>query len=301
MKKTILILSFIGAIITTANAQGCSDAGFCSVGNTFKGDKVDLKNNLEVGAVYGIGEKDVKVYSPYLIYTRIFSKHFGLSTKLTSNVANGSFGTRANIGDVFITGNYKFNTSDYDKSKWSGILGVKIPLTAGNDKINTVSLPMPYQSSLGTFDVIAGIDLAMKKWEFSTAIQVPLNNNKNSYLKELAPTKKFVSTNLFERKSDALFRAAYKFKTGNQKFTFKPNVLFIYHLGNDSFMNSFGIKEEIKKSEGITINANLITSYKIASNSSLEASLASPLVVREVRPDGLTRALTFGLSYKQNF
>jgi len=301
MRKTILVLVCIAFYTNHVKAQGCSDAGFCSVGNTFKNDNSATKNNFEVGGVYGIGEEDVTIFSPYFIYTRSFTKRFGLSTKLTSAIANGSFGTRGNVGDVFITGNYKFNTSEYDKLRWSSILGIKIPLTTGNDKINNVSLPMPYQSSLGTFDIIAGIDLAMKKWEFSTAIQVPLNDTKNSYLKELSRTTKFLSTNLLERKPDVLFRAAYKIKTTNQKFTFKPNVLFIYHLGNDHFINSYGLKEAIQKSDGLTINGNLITAYKIAKSSSLEASIAAPFVVREERPDGLTRAFTLGLSYKQNF
>lgn len=300
MKKVIIVATFLISLINNINAQGCSDAGFCSVGNTFKGE-TDLKNSFEIGTVYGVGEKDVTLFSPYLIYTRNFSKSFGLSTKLTSNIANGSFGTRAALGDIFVTGSYKFNTSQYDKFKWSSIVGLKIPLTSGNDKINNVSLPMPYQASLGTFDIIAGLDLAVKKWEFNTAIQIPLNTNKNSYLKELAPTDNFVSTNLFERRPDALFRTAYKFKTSNQKFTFKPNVLFIYHLGTDKFVNVFGQKEEIKKSDGLTINGNLIASYKLSNNNSFEASIAAPFLVREVRPDGLTRAFTFGLSYKRNF
>ena len=299
--KKVLLVSVLFFTAYSASAQGCSDAGFCSVGNTFKDAQTEIKNILEIGGVYGVGEEDVTIFSPYLIYTRSFTNSFALSAKLTATTADGSFGTISNLGDVFVTGNYKFNSGDYDKSKWSGILGVKIPLTAGNDKINNFSLPMPYQSSLGTFDIIAGLDLAIKKWEFSTAVQMPLNKNKNSYLSELAPTNKFDSTNLLERKSDVLFRTTYKIKTENQKFIFRPNVLFIYHLGKDSFENVFGQRQTIQNSEGLTINGNLITSYRISEKSYVEASVATPFVVREVRPDGLTRAFTIGLSYKRNF
>lgn len=299
--KTVLLFSALLILSYTAKAQGCSDAGFCSVGNTFKDAQSEIKNSIEIGGVYGIGEEDVTLFSPYAIYTRSFTKSFAMSAKLTGTTADGSFGTISNLGDVFVTGNYKFNTGDYDKSKWSGILGVKIPLTAGNDKINNFSLPMPYQSSLGTFDIITGLDLAIKKWEFSTAVQIPLNKNKNSYLSELAPTNTFDSTNLLERKSDVLFRTTYKIKTENQKFIFRPNVLFIYHLGKDSFENVFGQRQTIQNSEGLTINGNLITSYRLSDKNYLEASIATPFVVREVRPDGLTRAFTLGLSYKRNF
>lgn len=299
--KLLLTLTFIVFFYFPTTAQGCSDAGFCSVGNTFKNDQLEFKNNLEIGTVFGVGEEDVLLYSPYLTYTRNLSKNFALSAKVTGTLAEGSFGKIANVGDVFVTSNYKWKSGAYDTWKWSSLLGFKIPLTAGNDKINNFSLPMPYQASLGTFDGIAGIDLASKKWEFSTAIQIPFTNSKNSYFQELAPTDKFISTNLLERKSDILFRSAYKIRTANQKFLFKPNLLFIYHLGEDQFVNVFGLKQTIADSAGLTINGNFIGSYKIAKKAWLDASVATPFVVRKVRPDGLTRALTFGLSYKQNF
>lgn len=303
MKKIKVLLStFLICLIShTTVAQGCSDAGFCSIGNTFKESTSDIKNSVEFGAIYGIGEGDVKNYSQYLIYTRNFSQRFGLSTKITMAEAHGSFGTRGNLGDVFITGNYNLNTPEDGKLKWSALLGVKIPLTQSNDKINNVSLPMPYQSSLGTFDILSGVTIANTNWDFNVAYQIPLNDNKNSYVKEFSPSADFVSTNFFKRKSDGLFRAMYKLKTANQKFSFKPNLLFIYHFGNDSYQNIFGTRQEIENSKGLTLNGNLIVVYKLSKNAYLESSIAAPFVVREVRPDGLTRAFTFGLSYKKGF
>lgn len=282
------------------SAQGCSDAGFCSVGNSFKAATTEKENLIEIGGVYGIGEEDVTIFSPYASYTRLFSDKFAVNAKLTGTVANGSFGTRSNVGDVFLTGNYKFNP-DANNLKWSGLLGVKIPLTSGNDKINNVSLPMPYQSSLGTFDIIGGLEASVKKWDFNVAAQIPLNDNKNSYLSALSPTDKFESTNLFHRKSDVLFRATYRILLLNEKLSLKPNMLFIYHLGNDSYVNQFGNSVEIANSDGLTINGNVIANYKINANSSIETSIATPFVVREVRPDGLTRAFTLGVSFKQRF
>lgn len=297
-KIAFLMLLSLGLHETTA--QGCSDAGFCSVGNPFKTTNTTVKNQLEIGGVYGLGEEDVTVFTPYLSYTRSFSDQFAVSGKFTSNLANGSFGTLTNVGDIFVTGNYKFNPES-NHWKWSGTLGIKIPLTAANDKINNVSLPMPYQSSLGTFDIISGVDVNIGKLDFNAAVQIPLNDNKNSYLAALAPTDKFDSTNLFHRKSDVLLRSAYTFLLADDKLTLRPNVLFIYHLGNDSYENQFGNRVMINNSEGLTINGNLIANYKLGDNSSIETSLATPFVVRQVRPDGLTRAFTIGLSFKQGF
>ena len=274
--KFLAFFLFILVSFTNSYAQGCSDAGFCSVGNGFKGHEVDLKNSVDVGVVYGIAEEGVTVFSQYLTYTRDVTDKFAISAKLTSAIANGDFGTRGNVGDAFLTGNYKFKSkfSDLEGAKmWSVLFGIKIPLTSGNDKINNVSLPMAYQASLGTFDFIGGVNLTYKKWDFNTAIQIPLSDNKNSYLNNPFVTDKYASTNLFERKSDVLFRTTYRLKTTNEKFTFKPNLLFIYHLGEDSFQNVFGQRETIADSDGLTINGNLIVSYKLNKKSYLDKNL----------------------------
>ncbi|MFE3847825.1 hypothetical protein ACFX5D_07585 [Flavobacterium sp. LB3P45] len=223
-----------------------------------------------------------------------------LSSKITYSVASGSFGKRGGLGDGYLIGNYNWKIKT--KTQWSTLLSFKIPFTTSNQKINGFSLPLDYQSSLGTFDLIAGLNLNYKKWDLNTGFQIPpFNNNKNSYFKEFSNSDDFPSTNLFERKSDALFRTTYSFQIANNKFTFKPNILFIYHLGEDNYENTFGKRENIKNSDGLTINGNLIVSYTINSKNSIELSVATPFVVREIRPDGLTRKFTGGLIYKYSF
>ena len=281
-------------------AQGCSDAGISSIGNSFQTTDKESKNGIEAGTIFGTGEADVTYISPYLNYTRTINERLSLSSKITYSVTSGNFGQRGAFGDVFLIGNY--NWKPKTNTQWSSLLGFKIPFTSSNLKINEFSIPLDYQSSLGTFDLIAGLNLNYKKWDFNIAVQIPVfNNNKNSYFREFSNTDDFPSTNLFERKSDALFRTTYTFQTATKKFTFKPNVLFIYHLGEDSFENAFGDRETIKNSDGLTINGNIIGSYAINTKNTIELSLAAPFVVREVRPDGLTRKFTAGIIYKVSF
>ncbi len=299
MKKTLfsLILVFATAL---SFGQGCSDAGICSVGHAFDTTQKQNKNNIEVATIYGVGESDVTYFSPYVSYTRKLNEKVALSTKVTFSSASGSFGTRATFGDAYLVGNYLFKENN--NKQWSALVGWKFPFTSSNLKINDYSLPLDYQASLGTFDLFLGTNLKYKKWDFNTAIQIPVFNlNKNSYFKEYSGTNDFPSTNLFERKSDVLFRTTYTIKTTNQKFTFKPNVLFIYHLGEDTYENIFGQRENIAGSSGLTINGNLITSYNLTKESSIELSLAAPFVVRDIRPDGLTRSFVLGLQYKIAF
>ncbi|HQZ25538.1 MAG TPA: hypothetical protein PLD18_09570 [Flavobacterium sp.] len=299
MKKVFLISAII-LISNFAFAQGCSDAGICSIGHGFQSTDKDVKNTIEIATIFGAGESDVKYFSPYISYTRQINDKIELSTKVTFSTASGSFGTRGAFGDAFLIGKYSFAAKN--NTQWSTLLGWKLPFTSSNLKINGYSLPLDYQSSLGTFDLFLGTNFKYRKWDFNAALQIPVfNNNKNSYFAAYSGTDDFPTTNLFERKSDALFRATYTLNTKNQKFSFKPNVLFIYHLGEDSFENIFGKRENFVGSEGLTINGNLISTYNISEQKSIELSIAAPFVVRDIRPDGLTRSFVLALHYKISF
>ncbi|MDX6189402.1 hypothetical protein SGQ83_08595 [Flavobacterium sp. Fl-318] len=279
-------------------AQGCSDAGVCSINNTYATDSI-AKNAIEISTVFGAGESDVTYISPYVSYTRNFNKRWSGSAKITSSFASGSFGDRGSIGDAFLTAHYK--TRSNKVYKWSYTAGLKIPFNSSNLKINDHPLPLDYQSSLGTFDFIGSVNLTYKKLDFISALQLPvININTNSYIAEYSGTTDFPTTNLFERKPDVLFRTTYTIETRNSKFSFKPNVLFIYHLGEDTYEDIYGVRQAIKGSEGLTINGNLISAYSFKGGS-LELSLATPFVVRDVRPDGLTRKYTIGIGYKTTF
>lgn len=298
--KNVLFSIALLFFVTVTKAQGCSDAGICSIARGFQAKDKKFNDNIEYAAIFGAGESDVKYFSPYVAYTNNFNEKIALSAKVTFSTANGSFGTRSAFGDAYLVGNYSFK--EINNSQWSTLVGFKFPLNSSNLKINNNSLPMDYQSSLGTFDLFLGTNFKFKNWDFNAAVQIPvLNINKNSYFKEYSGTDDFPSTNLFERRSDALFRTTYSIKTPNKKFIFKPNVLFIYHLGEDSFENVFGVREFIVGSDGLTINGNLASLYVINEQNSIELSLATPFLVREVRPDGLTRSFVAGFTYKYLF
>lgn len=297
--KTRYILLFCLFTQFIAFSQGCSDAGICSIGGINETYSIENKNQLEVTSVFGAGESDVTYISPFISYTRNFNKQWSSAVKITSSFAQGSFGQRGSISDAFLATSYK--TNQKKDIRWVYTAAVKIPFNRANLKINEHSLPMAYQSSLGTFDFIGSINFGYKKWDFNAAFQVPVVNiNANSYFDEYSATDDFPSTNLFERKPDALLRGTYTITTPNKKFSFRPNLLFIYHLGEDTFENIYGVRESIAGSDGLTVNGNLISAYHFK-KSSIELSLATPFVVREVRPDGLTRAFTAAISYNIQF
>ena len=297
--KNLLFCLFFAFTINYASAQGCSDAGICAVGNVTETNKKSFKNAVDIGTVFSTGDVDLQYVSPYVSYIRTFGDNFAVTSRLTYSSASGSFGRNSGLGDVFISGNYKFESKN--NKQWGAILGFKMPLSNGNQTPSGIALPMDYQSSLGTFDMFVGTNLSLEKWDFNAVVQVPLTQNENTYFNELNASNDFPSTNQFNRKADALFRTTYRFETSNQKFNFKPSVLFIYHLGDDSFTNLAGKSQAIVGSEGLTINMNFATTYNVNDISSIELSLAAPALIRDVRPDGLTRGFVAGVSYKVIF
>jgi hypothetical protein len=297
--KKIIFIGFLGLFSqTNTNAQGCSDAGFCTLpyrhakaaqGETLK------RNGVTVESAYNIGEEQTTVIGLSVQYDRFVSRSITWSNKLTAANMSGSFGKAFNAGDLYST--ITFVPGKGRGAAISLLAGVKIPLTRSNDKINGVSLPMVYQSSLGTYDLIAGASFLLSKWDINAAVQVPLiNDNKNSFLSAYSPIPGFLNTNLFERKADVLLRLGYPLTSGST-WRFNPNLLGIYHLGKDSFENIMGKRETISGSDGFTLNVNLQVKYLMANNRSLQFSIATPLVVRDRRPDGLTRSLVVSAGY----
>lgn len=298
--KTIFLTGLLGLLLQQKTmAQGCSDAGFCTLtyrdGKTTKNAK-QPRNTFTVEGSYNIGEKETTVFGLSLQYDRRFSHAVSWHNKITAFGIRGAFGNVLNAGDLYSTITYI--PGEQKNNTLSLLAGVKIPFTGSNDKINGVPLPMVYQSSLGTYDIIAGASVLLSKWVLDGALQLPvINNNKNSFLSVYAPVPGFLSTNLFRRRADVLLRLGRPFTLASGKWSFNPNLLGIYHLGNDSYENIYGKRETINGSDGFTLNANLQAKRLLPKNRFLQFSAATPLVVRDDRPDGLTRSLVVSVAY----
>jgi hypothetical protein len=293
---TLLLLTLVQFVMS----QGCSDAGFCSL--KYAAGAPAAKNSFSIGTVAGGGDGNTFVNNSYLSYTRQFSGRLFWDTKITANYASGSLAANFNVGDIFTTLSAKAWQSPAKQQKLIFLTGVKIPLTAANDKAGGKPLPMSYQASLGTFDLLLGASYQLNNWEFTNAWQLPLTGeNKNSFIDEYSIADDFPSSNKLKRKADVLLRAAYNFQKKGSRFAFKPNLLAVYHLGNDSYENIFSKRQILTGSKGLTVNANVIGKYLINATNSIGLSVAAPLVVRTIRPDGLTRSFTAGIEYKFSF
>ena len=170
------------------------------------------------------------------------------------------------------------------------MVGLKIPFDQADIVKNGIHLPMPYQTSLGTTDIVLGLSYIRRSFGVTLALQQPLKKtNGNRFLPVDYPAEssapKYLPTNAFERKGDALLRFSYNFDLNSSKFSIRPSLLGIYHLGNDSYLEA-GLQDvpkmrvEIKKSSGLTLNGNVFVGYRLNKVSALEVSAGAPFVVR---------------------
>lgn len=301
MKQGVLLIIGVLAVAVSIG-QGCSDAGFCSLG-ALKGvhTRATEKHRIDIGANTGWGEENTFTFNPYLQYTRNLSNRFSVSGKVTATYASGFLGNRFGAGDFYGFATFKVN-KDSSVHNWRALAGIKIPFTSSNQKNSRGgALPLDYQSSLGTYDVILGINYTVNKYlELSTGLQVPvIHNNRNTFFPEEyndTRAQSFAPTNYFRRKSDILLRAGYYFNMG-KNFVIKPGLLTIYHTGNDSYEDRFGKRAVINGSEGFTLNGTVTITKQFNNKTSLELIAATPFIVRDVRADGLTRSLAVNLQY----
>lgn len=298
----IITISFLSTFQVAA--QGCSDAGFCTI-NSFKPENVDsteatksTNNQLKIGGFFGNADRSISVYGVYLEYNRKINDKFGMDVKITSMSQNGNGISTFGLSDFFVNGSYKA----FEKVKFT--LGMKLPLNNANRKENNNSLPMDYQSSLGTFDLLVGVGYEIKKVQFVAAIQQPLTQNGNQFSASDyaldSPLRNFQSTNQYNRKGDILLRVSYPISL-HKKLKITPSILPIYHLANDTYIDALNVKQQIVGSEGLTLNGNIYLDYSLSEKHALQLNIAAPFLVRKARPDGLTRSLVVNLEYRIMF
>jgi hypothetical protein len=311
MKKLLPVIMFISlSLLTTekTKGQGCSDAGVCtlhSIKNNAEAheSKKGKQNDLSVGFGYGKGERSTNNYTGYLEYTRTITGRTSVTGKLGYSFINGELANTNGLTDLFLSVNHAFDV----KKKWqkSFVVGLKLPFDGADITKNGISLPLPYQTSLGTTDLVLAINYNRKSFGATLAVQQPLKPiNENKFLPGDYPAQplalKYWPTNEFSRKGDIVGRVSYNIKT-NERFSIRPSLLGIYHEANDTYVDENKNRREIYNSYGLTLNANVFLDYRFKKGNGLELSLGTPFIVRDQRPDGLTRKFVATLEYQFSF
>ena len=291
-------------------SQGCSDAGFCTMGAMRPNQHYSSKSNLKLRSI------DLSQYIGLTKFGDII-----LNYSLDANVSIGSrntfqiklpyqfvYGNLANTngtGDVSLSftrniiakQNYQINAS----------VGTKIPTMVPNLKApDDRPLPMYYQTSLGTYDVIAGVSIITRNWLIATGYQQALNHINNEFTwaawkgsdKNAKALDYPVSKDLLRGK-DVMLRVERNFRS--TKFNVYVGLLGIYRITRDQVFSAAD-KKIISKSgtDGLALTALLGGGYNLTTKISIKAMVGRKLTNRTINPDGLSRewVQTIGIEYK---
>ncbi|MCC7298124.1 MAG: hypothetical protein IT244_07295, partial [Bacteroidia bacterium] len=113
IKYTALILFFYFTTVQ-AHAQGCSDAGFCTI-NSVKPSTTDsnaqYKNDIKIAGFIGGADHSIGVRGAYLDYSRRLNNKFGFDLRVTTLGQSGNGITTFGFSDVFVNGNYRIRNN----------------------------------------------------------------------------------------------------------------------------------------------------------------------------------------------
>ena len=295
--KTLLTLAICTLFSLSSYSQGCADAGLCSIGpmksSEFFND-APTNGELRFRPSYGLGEKQVSVIGLQLEGDFNIKDVVYFQFQLPYVISTGDLGTANGLGDLTLS--LSVPVQKGDQVTTTLFAGTKIPFQDGNLMHNGNALPMAYQPSLGTFDVLGGIAVRYNQFLFSAGYQQPLTQqNENTYIETGSdPDNESWTTNKFERQADLALRAEYS-KENPEKINWKAGLLGIVHMGNDTYLDPVdNVRKEIDGSSGLTLNLTGGIS-KTFGEYTLGADLGFPVMAREARPDGLTRTVVLGI------
>ena len=298
-KKIIPAFSILFLLYVQSFSQGCSDAGFCTMGSlkSSMADGTPYKHRVKLLFGFGSGEQKTKHVDVIPEFEFSFFEYNVLQIKVPFLVVDGNLGSNNGLGDVSISTSQAFLVTD--QSQLGVTIGAKLPTGTTNAK----ALPMPYQTGLGTVDLILGVSYQYNKWKFSTGYQKILSDgNKNHFLHTTNSTEqelKYFESNLLARGDDALIRVDRSFNPGKIKLT--AGLLSIFRLQKDRITNEMNQQVALEGSDGLTLNVTGGAEFLLSDQSGVNLLFGMPAVVRDVRADGLTRKFVFFASYHFRF
>ncbi len=317
MIKIILSACVVLLLYTPAIGQGCSDAGFCTMG-AMKPDQpfnkkalVKLKS-MEISFYRGKTTTSPIVYvaTADLNFNIIDNKTF-LQVKLPYQSISGNFGNNSGIGDISLC----LTRNLYSSEKFDIGLSIGGKLPSNNSdarsKENGLMFPMYYQTSLGTYDFIAGLSIVNKKWLFATGIQHPFNENKNQFtyrawipVYQEGKGEDYVRTYWpayhLKRGTDIMFRAERNFRYA--RFNMSIGVLPIIRISKDEVTDpNTNERVKLKGTTGMAFTAIGTIGYNFNVKSGIRLLMGKKLKDRDVNPDGLTRHNVTTFSYYYRF
>jgi hypothetical protein len=315
--KTLLALCFVFLIYVPLWGQGCSDAGFCTMG-AMKPDQPFNKKALVKLKSMELSFYRGKTTTSPIIYVSTIDMSFNLvddktflQVKLPYQAVSGNFGKTSGIGDISLA--LTRNLYSSEKFDIGLTVGAKIPTNESNlkSKENGLQYPMYYQTSLGTYDFVTGISWVNRKWLFATGLQHPFNENKNQFTyaawipvyqagKEEGYVRTYWPAYHLKRGTDIMFRAERNFRYA--RFNMSLGALSINRISKDEVTNpNTNERVKLEGTTGMAFTVIGTVGYSFSVKSGVRLLVGKKLKDRVVNPDGLTRENVTTFSYYYRF
>lgn len=304
--KKVFCLLFILVFHSIVFGQGCSDAGFCTLGAMRPNQSFANKKNIKLRSVeltHYIGYtkfKDV-ISTTLLDVNTSIGKRSNVQLKLPYTYCTGPLGTSLNFGDISYS--YTYAALATEKYQLLTTVGGKLP-TNNSNLLSDDGRPLPMynQTSLGTYDFIAGASFLTRNWLFATGIQMAFNRNgsqfkwgdwKTSPL-TLTANEYPPSWNL-KRGTDVMFRIERNFRS--TKWNAYVGLLTIYRITKDEISKGTESNRiKVDKTTGAAITALTGVGYKFSTRLALKGLFGMKIINRDTNPDGLSREWVTSLS-----
>jgi len=315
MKRLSLAIGLM-LLVTQAYSQGCSDAGFCTMGAMKPDQAYSKRINFKLRSVELSQYRGEATLTPKIYVTNL-DFNFGINAKTTFQVkvpyqsVTGNLGETSGIGDLSFS--FTRNLHSSEKFDINASIGTKIPTNKSDLKKGDFDFPMYYQVSLGSVDLIAGASLISKNWLFAMGYQQALTANNNHW--DQGDAQRWIDDGLYhnidylkkhpwstelKRGTDLMVRAERNFRFA--KYNFNIGVLPIFRVTKDERLDEVdGLRKKMDNTTGMALSVLGGFGYHFSVNHSMKVTYGQKLVQREVNPDGLTRHNVMIVGYLVRF
>ncbi len=312
--RYLLLSACLFFLSTLAFSQGCSDAGFCTMGAMKPDQSYNKKIMLRLSSMEVSFYRGTTTLTP-IVYVATADLNFSLNRKNTFQVkfpfqhVEGRLAKTSSMSDISLCFTRNIYSSDQFDLNLS--VGGKIPTNHSDFSTSEGNaLPMYYQTSLGTFDLISGLSLITRKWLFATGIQIPLNRNGNQFdwhnwndPDEIDYVKRYANATDLKRGTDVMLRVERNFRFSRVNFSL--GLLPIYRITKDEITDFTGkrVTHDAAGHEAVGLALSAITTvgYNFNVKSGIKLLVGHKIRQRTFSPDGLTRELVSTFSYVYRF
>jgi hypothetical protein len=312
----LFVVGLIALSAQSVVAQGCSDAGLCTMGtlkpNQFFDNKLRFRlKSIDLNHTLGITPTQDRILQTSLDFNFTFKNSWTAQLKLPYQITQGRLGETQGFGDVtFSMSRVIFNN---EKVQVALTLGGKVATGDANQaRIDDRPLPLLYQSSLGSNDLIFGGSIRTRNWMFAAGYQRPLNATRNTFMPEMwEDTDKreeaalYFANNQFFRGSDVMMRVERNIRFS--RLNIFAGLLSIYRITPDKVMmehNGVMQNMEIKTSQGFVFTLMTGFGYQFSMKSGIKLLVGKKdfnQFTRGKHIDGLVRNWVYSFSYQYRF